>query len=379
MEACICRFVEWKWIMSRKLDCIKIKGYKSIRAMELELNSLNILIGANGSGKTNFISLFTLLRQIIEENLQLYVGQSGGSDTFLYFGQQITDEIVINLAFGKNGYDCTLIPAAGDVLIFADEYCWYLGPGYSEPYTMLLGKGHKETNLYAESRSQSRITIVDHVLRSIRSWRVYHFHDTSSTAKLKQTGDINDNRVLHPDASNLAAYLYLLQETQLEYYQQIVDTIQMVAPFFDDFALRPSPFNENKIRLEWHEKGSDIDFDASYLSDGTLRFICLATLLLQPNLPATILIDEPELGLHPYAITVLANLLRSAATQTQVIVSTQSVPLVNQFVPEDIIVVDRKDEQSAFERRNTKDLAAWLDDYGVGDLWEKNLLGGRPQ
>jgi predicted ATPase len=105
----------------------------------------------------------------------------------------------------------------------------------------------------------------------------------------------------------------------------------------------------------------------------------LATLLLQPKLPSTILIDEPELGLHPYAITVLASLLRSAATETQVIVSTQSVPLVNQFAPEDIIVVDRGDRQSTFARLGEKDLAGWLDDYGLGDLWEKNLLGGRPQ
>jgi predicted ATPase len=196
---------------------------------------------------------------------------------------------------------------------------------------------------------------------------------------MKQTGDINDNRVLHPDASNLAAFLYLLQETKSDYYRYIVETIRLVAPFFDDFVLRPNPFNENKIMLEWQEQGSETTFDATYLSDGTLRFMCLATLLLQPDLPATILIDEPELGLHPYAITVLANLLRSAATQTQVIVSTQSVPLVNQFVPEDIIVVDRQDGQSTFERRSTKDLADWLDEYGVGDLWEKNLLGGRPR
>jgi len=177
----------------------------------------------------------------------------------------------------------------------------------------------------------------------------------------------------------LAAFLYLLQETQPDYYRQIVETVRLVAPFFNDFVLRPNPFNEDKIQLEWQEKGSDGPFSANYLSDGTLRFICLATLLQQPNLPTTILIDEPELGLHPYAIVVLANMLRSAATQTQVIISTQSVPLVNQFTPEDIIVVDRQDGQSTFERRSTANLEAWLDDYGVGDLWEKNLLGGRPR
>jgi len=155
----------------------------------------------------------------------------------------------------------------------------------------------------------------------------------------------------------------------------------MITPFFDDFALRPYPFNQEKIRLEWKERGTDMTFSASALSDGTLRFMSLATLLLQPtnNLPATILLDEPELGLHPYAINVLANLLQSAAEHTQVIVSTQSVTLVNQFDPEDIIVVDRENGQSVFRHLPENEIDTWLEDYGLGDLWEKNILGGRPR
>jgi predicted ATPase len=165
----------------------------------------------------------------------------------------------------------------------------------------------------------------------------------------------------------------------MQSYKRIVAAIRQVAPFFDNFMLRPSPLNPQKIRLEWLEKGSDAYFSADYLSDGTLRFICLATLLLQPNLPATILIDEPELGLHPYAIVLLASLLRKTAARTQVIVSTQSVPLVNQFQPEDIIVVDREGFTSSFQRLDTANLESWLDEYGLGDLWEKNAFGGRPR
>jgi predicted ATPase len=155
--------------------------------------------------------------------------------------------------------------------------------------------------------------------------------------------------------------------------------VRLVAPFFGDFDLRPSRLNPDKIRLEWHEKGSDMYFNAHALSDGTLRFICMVTLLLMPEPPATILIDEPELGLHPYAITLLAALLRSAATRTQVIVSTQSVTLVNQFDPEDIIVVDRAEGRSLFQRQDRENLERWLHEYGMGDMWEKNLLGGRPR
>ncbi len=363
------------------LDHISLTGYKSIRELDLDLNSLNVLIGANGAGKSNFISFFTLLRNIISENLKIYVRTQGGAETLLHFGKRTTESIKIDLTFGvkTNGYSCELIPAAGDTLIFAEEKYWYHDrKRYDAPYYIPLNGGQQETRIYIESHSTPHITIADHVIRAVRSWRVYHFHDTSPSARIKQTVDINDNEVLRPDAGNLAAFLYLLQETQPLAYRRIVAAIRRVTPFFDDFVLRPDPFNINKVRLEWQEKGSEDYFSVDYLSDGTLRFMCLAALLLQPELPATILIDEPELGLHPYAITLLASMLRKASKSTQVIVSTQSVSLVNQFLPEDIIVVDRYGPESTFRRLENDKLDTWLDDYGLGDLWEKNVIGGRP-
>lgn len=367
--------------MASPLDKISIKGYKSIKELtDFPLGSLNILIGANGAGKTNFISFFNLLNQIVQKNLQVFIGQSGGADILLYFGQKITSEIKFRLVFGSNSYQCTLVPAVGDTLIFSEELMWFHKKAqYPQPLRVSLGSGHRESKLHEESQSRQSMTIADYVLAAINSWRVYHFHDTSSSAKVKQAGKINDNQLLRPDASNLAAYLYLLHEAHSADYRKIVSTIRLVAPFFDDFILRPNPLNKETIQLEWKEKGTDAYFNAHALSDGTLRFICLATLLLQPKLPTTVIIDEPELGLHPYAITVLASLLKGASQKTQVVVSTQSVPLVNQFSLEDIVVVDRKDGQSTFERRTADDLEAWLDDYGMGDLWEKNLLGGRPR
>jgi predicted ATPase len=363
------------------LDKISIQGYKSIRELvDFPLGPLNVLIGANGAGKTNFISFFALLNQIVQNNLQVSIAQSGGANSFLYFGQKVTSEIKICLVFGTNSYQCTLVPAAGDTLIFANELMGYHDKSINrQPLMVELGGGQRETRLHEESRKSPAPSITDHFLNAIKGWRVYHFQDTSASARVKQQGDLNDNQLLRSDASNLAAYLYLLRETRNEYYQKIVATIRLVAPFFNDFSLRPNPLNPEKIQLEWQEKGSDTYFNAQTLSDGTLRFICLATLLLQPNPPSTIIIDEPELGLHPYAITILASLLKSASQNTQVVVSTQSVPLVNQFGPEEIIVVDRKEGQSTFERRTSQYLENWLDDYGMGDLWEKNLLGGRPR
>ncbi len=366
--------------MKTPLETISIQGFKSIRELiDFPLTDLNVLIGANGSGKTNFISGFKLINQIVEGNLQFFVGQQGGADTLLYFGQKTSEFLRIDLKFGNNGYDCLLSPAVGDTLIFGFEGVSYHDKSrYPRPYNESLGNGHRETKLLEISQKTPYMTIADHALRALRSWRIYHFHDTSVTAKIKQKGDLNDNEVLRADASNLAAFLYLLRETKESYYRKIISTIRLVAPFFDDFNLRPDPLNPEKIQLEWREMGSDTYFNANLLSDGTLRFICLATLLLQPDFPSTILIDEPELGLHPYAITVLASLIRSAATETQVILSTQSVQLVNQFKPEDIIVVDRLNQQSTFRRLGENELEGWLDDYGMGDLWEKNLLGGRP-
>ena len=359
----------------RSLDRIQLKGFKSIRETDLELRPLNVLIGANGAGKTNFIAAFELLNQIVEQNLQFFVSKSGGADALLHYGQKETGEISLRLSFGVNGYEAALAPSTRDTLIFARESCWFRGERYTRPFEIEFGRGQKETQLHEHLEEK----IVQYVLDGLRSWKVYHFHDTSTSAKIKKTGDIGDNAALRPDASNLAAFLYLLREAHPKHYRLIVETIRLAAPFFDDLILQPTPANRNKIKLEWHEQNSDAYFDASSLSDGTLRFVCLATLLLQPTLPSTILIDEPELGLHPYAITLLASMLRSAATKTQVIVSTQSVTLVNQFAPEDIVVVDRDNGQSAFKRLKARAIKQWLAEYSLGELWEKNVLGGRPR
>lgn len=360
------------------LDRIEIQGFKSIRELDLELRPLNILIGANGAGKSNFISVFKFLNEIVEQNLQFYLAKSGGADTFLHFGQKVTKEISLQLYLGAYyGYSARLTPASGDILIFSNEECWYPN-AVRQPSSVLLGRGHSESQLNKRLYDPT-VGLPDAVIETLKSLNVYHFHDTSESAKVKLTGNIDDNAFLRSDAANLAAFLYRLQQTRPDYYGRIADTIRLVAPFFDDFVLRPNLLNPNTTFLRWREKGSDSEFHADMLSDGTLRFICLATLLLQPELPSTILIDEPELGLHPYAITLLAGLLHSASTQTQVIVSTQSVPLIDQFSPEDIIVVNRIGSHSSFRRLSTPEINDWLEDYSLGELWEKNVIGGRPR
>jgi len=359
------------------LDRIEVAGYKSIEKLDLELAQLNVLIGANGAGKSNFVSLFGLLNDLYEKRLQVHVARAGGADALLHFGQKHTQEISISLHFGRNGYEARLAPAATGGLFLAKESCWYTGFQLTSKYTVPLASGTMESGL-AEEASSTKGRIAQHVEASLRSWKVYHFHDTSTSARMKQPCDLGDNSFLRPDGANLAAFLYLLERTHPREFQQIVAAIQMVAPFFEGFQLRPDPLNPQKIQLEWRERGSDIYFNAYALSDGTLRFIALATLLLQPRPPTTVVIDEPELGLHPYAIVLLTSLFRSAAQRSQIILSTQSVTLVNQLRPEDVIVVDRTGSASTFRRPSEAEINSWLEGYSLGELWEKNVIGGRP-
>jgi predicted ATPase len=197
---------------------------------------------------------------------------------------------------------------------------------------------------------------------------------------MKKTADVDDNRYLRTDGSNLAAFLYLLREKHEDSYSIIVRTVRQVAPFFRDFALEPRGLNPNKINLEWSHEGTDAYFDASSLSDGTLRFMALATLFLQPAeyRPSVILVDEPELGMHPYAITLLAALMKQASTEAQVVVSTQSSLLLDHFEPEEVLVAERVDGATRFNRLESSKLEPWLKSYSLGQLWEKNELGGRP-
>ncbi|EXI78173.1 MAG: cytochrome c biogenesis protein CcmA [Candidatus Accumulibacter appositus] len=362
-----------------EVDTITVKGFKSIAAIEkLKLGAINVVIGPNGSGKSNFIGVFAFLHAIREGLLQDYVIKAGGADKVLHFGSKITGKLEIRASFqdGVNEYVIALEPTAADQLHPASETVSFWDKRHPATYAEDLAARGMEAGISDAQRSGTGAYVRQHLNR----WRLYHFHDTSSTSPIKKTADLNDNRYLRPDGSNLAAFLYVLRLKHDTAYSLIRRTIQRVAPFFDDFVLEPQQLNPDKIRLEWRHKGSDAYFDASSLSDGTLRFIALATLFLQPDSirPSLILVDEPELGLHPYAITLLASLVKQAAVTTQVILSTQSPLLLDHFQPEDVLVADRVGGGTRFTRLESARLASWLEDYSLGQLWEKNELGGRP-
>lgn len=356
-----------------QLSKITISGYKSIKKSEISFGKINVLIGSNGAGKSNFISAFSLLQNILSLNFQVFVAQSGMNSLF-YQGRKTTDEIEICVYFGDNSYGFALIPTDDNRLIFRKEYFGY-SPWGNESN---VARGHSESQW--QKGTDNRISGYVKPILAKQNWRVYHFHDTGRSAKVKQEHNISNNKVLMNDAGNLAAFLYRLKLNYTNNYEEIVRTIQLIAPYFDDFVLEPQEGNEEQIVLRWQQKGCDDIFNASQLSDGTLRFICLTTLLLQPHelQPATIIVDEPELGLHPHAITIFSEMVKQLSDEKQIIISTQSVELLNEFDVEDVIVVDRGANGSEFKRLNADELEAWLDeDYALGDLWKKNVLGGR--
>lgn len=351
------------------MDYIEIEGYKSIKNARVEIKPINILIGANGAGKSNFVSFFTFLNNLYNANLREYISLNGGIDKMLFQGPKITQKIKAKLSFNdeKNAYSFTM-QKGEDAFVFTKEDLFYQGKAWD------ISDYGNEANVKTYDSFRA-IYIRNH----LNSFKKYHFHDTGKNSPFNQTSNVNnDVFFLYEKGENLAAFLFGIQQKEPVIYGRIVKIIQSIAPYFSDFYFQPNA--EDLIRLLWQDKYSSTVYGATDLSDGTIRFIALTTLLMQPNLPATIIIDEPELGLHPFAISKLAGMIQSVASRgTQVIIATQSTDLVSHFQPEDIITVDQTDGESIFTRLNEADLSQWLEEYSLGELWKRSIIqGGQP-
>ena len=349
-----------------RLSKLSIDGYKSIRHMEMEFMDINILIGGNGAGKSNLLSFFDMLQRIRKYELQGYVTEQGGVNALLYNGRKQTD--ACNFWVERKEFRFY-----GRIKARSADGCYFEQQGlydYVNQANCYVADGFPELK---DEGSVERTGVLGDI-------GLYHFHDTSVSSPMKVSCSIYDNIELASDGRNIAAILYRIKLTAPESYRYIVQMVRLAAPYFKDFVLRVNPLNQQTIQLEWIKEGSDILFNAEQLSDGTLRFICLATLLCQPDemRKDVICIDEPELGLHPYAITVLTELIKKYSGERQVIAATQSVGFINAFGPQDIIVVDSKGGESCFNRLDVEGLQDWLEDYSLGEIWEKNVIGGRP-
>ncbi|MFE5567060.1 AAA family ATPase [Amycolatopsis japonica] len=361
----------------RQLTAIEIEGFTSIRSARVEFGAMNVLIGANGAGKSNFAQAFEFLCRISEGLLNLFVGRNGGASALINDGMD-SQRISLKLMAPPNSYQADLVATPNEELIFDDEVLTHHSPGGQEPWTRSIGQGHRESRLTEVINEPGIGPVAARIVELLQGCRVYHFHDTSSDAPVKRLTPAADNIALRADAGNIAAVLLRLQTSELRAdkaaYRRIVGAIRLVAPFFRDFVLEPD--RTDRILLRWRQQGAEAVLSGDQMSDGALRFACLATLLLQPKPPALVVLDEPELGLHPVAIGLIADLLRAVSTKSQVLIATQSVTLMNQFSVDDLIVVGQREGSSVFARPNAAALKNWLDEYSLGELWEKNIIGG---
>jgi predicted ATPase len=366
------------------LKQIRVVGWKSIQNQTVDLKPLTVVIGANGSGKSNLLSLFKLLNAMFAHTpgFRNYVAQNGYADSLLHYGVKQTPVAELELTFetetGETTYYARWAVAAGGMLIFSEEKVTFLRTGALHPTVVDLGAGHSETNLLASADGGNQTSEV--ALRLLRRCRLFHLHDTSELAGFRQPCYVNANRFLFPDAGNLAAMIYLFSQQNISAYRRITATVRQMVPDFDSFLLEPSELNKEQILLKWKHKDRLYEFGPHQLSDGSLRFIALTTLLLQPvdKLPLMIALDEPELGLHPSAIEILAGMTKAVSEHCQILFATQSPVLLDHFLPEDVVVVNTKLGVSEFQHLDAENLQGWLAEYTLGEIWEKNVVGGGP-
>lgn len=363
-----------------KLERIEISGYKSYNQDKhvLDLGDVTVLLGANGAGKSNLISFFNLIAYGMTGGLQDYL-KKNDVNSLLYFGPEYTQDMSFAFHFQDDkafdDYFVSLSYAKPERLYVSSEKFKYEKFGKDRPYEKILN-GDFELALIREDDVTSK-----YLRGLLQNIRVYQFHDTSDTARMKRSGYVDDSAYLRSDAGNLAAFLYRMKRNEPKYYERITMYIKKVMPQFKNFSI--DPVDEKNVRLNWFSfNDEDYLFGPHQLSDGSLRFMALATLLLQsPNtLPKVVILDEPELGLHPQAVHVLASMIKIAAQNAQIIISTQSPSLVDEFSVNQIAVIERDDmrKTSVIKRFDEESLREWLDEYSLSELWDKNVLGGQP-
>lgn len=355
------------------MDRIIIKGYKSFEEISFNLRKINLLIGSNGAGKSNFLSLFELLGRTFNQGLEQYVALKGGVDKFLHQGRKVTNVIETQIIQERNSYKLSLIEADGKLLVQNEQ----LGYRYADSWDFeTIATFVPETKI----KTYSGMKRGDYVREYLGQIRKFHFHDTGNRSPFASECHVrNDAQTLYEHGENLAPILFRIQQENPLVYRRIVQVIQSVAPYFLDFYFNPSP--AETLRLLWQDKYSTVIYGPNDFSDGTIRFIALVVLFMQPWLPKLIIIDEPELGLHPVAIQKLSGLIKIAAQRgTQIIIATQSAELISNFDPEDVVTVNQKDGMTHMERLDSQELSHWLDEYTLGELWKQNILkGGQPR
>lgn len=362
-----------------RIQSITIKGFRSLRDVSnLELPQLTVLIGENGAGKSTLVRFFEMLSWMLKsQELQKFVLYEGGGDDQLYMGLRNTDiihaEICLETEKGFNDYQFDLAyVSAGDTLIVMNEAYRYSDRNRDGKarWTMLSGIG-KEAKLPDQDNKTAKT-----ICNLLKNCTTYHFHDTASNSPIRQRWDIVDCSRLRSDGGNLAPILLNLKENYRQHYKLIISQIQRILPTFRDFIIEPVAY---KVELRWQGLHSDKIFGPHLTSDGSLRLFCLLTLLNLPHelLPNVMFFDEPELGLHPHAITLVAEMLKRLSRSRQIFIATQSPYMVNCFDLDNIIVARSINGETKLHNLSSDKYKEWLNnEYDISDIWLSVPVGG---
>ncbi len=370
-----------------RIESIRIRGFRSLADVRVtELPAVAILIGANGSGKSNVMRFFEMLGWMLRSSrLADYVQMQGGADDQLFHGRRRTAQMEAELRLatqrGHNDYRFVLAYAHPDRLIFLEEAYRFSDRSWETLADWRhLGSGHAEAGIVSAARASAspQRKTASVVVNLLRNCVTYQFHDTSDESRFKQSWDITDNGFLRSHGGNLAAVLHRLEAEESDRFRLICRQVRRILPGFDRFVLDE---RYGKVSLRWATTQSDKTFGAHLTSDGSLRFFALVTLLNLPPemLPDVILLDEPELGLHPMAVDLVAEMVTAVGRSRQVIVATQSPLFVDAFGLDQVIVVDLDEGATVLRQLDAAQYAHWIEqDYSPGRLWTRNLLGGGP-
>ncbi len=357
---------------------LQIESFKSFKKLELEMRPLNVLIGPNAGGKTNFLDFFRFLREAFTDKLSEAVARRGGIRNLLYGEDKenlkfhITchiSDLTVCLQAEIAG-PLTVEPRVIQEKIYIPEH----------PPKVLLEKKEGKSPRFSLFQFPPPDNRSVAIYRLIGETTHYAQFNTEPISAIRSPQTARGRTALAENGSNLTSVLQYLAN-KLEYrptWVRIKEILSIAYPNFEDIYF-PAEGGDGNLVLRWKERTFEKrDFSANFLSDGTLHFLCLLAILLNPAPPPLICIDEPELGLHPALIRIIAELLKDAATRTQLVVATHSPELVSHLEPEDILIVENIKGATEMRRLSSDELKTWLKEYTLAELWLARDLGGNP-
>lgn len=380
-----------------KINHIKVSGFRRLKEIDLPVRPLMVLIGANGVGKTSLLDVFSLLSSSASGGLSATMSEMGGITSVLTRDDAETLSLFVDMAvpsYRPIEYDIHLVPKGVSYAI-SYEMLSQARDGYSgrfkhiESYDgdiryfeidkeQLVRPSWEhdplETSLYQVPKMFRQPEELRRILGSVTR---YHALDVGQRAPVKLPQQMKPANLPGAHGEDLVPYLYYLRESNRNRYETIEDTLRVAFPTFE--CLNFPPVAAGMLAMTWKDKGFNKPFFMQELSEGTLRFLWLVSLLQSPGLSTITMIDEPEVSLHPELLGILADLMREAANRTQLVIATHSDRLIRFLKPGEVVVMDNDlDGYTSATWGDKLDLEEWLNEYSLDEVWRMGRMGGRP-